>query len=257
MRCVKSVLCFVSVLLAAPTVRADNTACAGAIFVIPDGSVHEGDFVAPGENRWFRFVGKANRSYAIVSENLTATDVQLAVTMFSPIGPNCAGSPLANTLSNDAEPATTDPPNVVGSVRRTFVLGANTEVFFRLGGAPAGRFRVRLEETTIFSPAFSTNGSFDTFYSFQNTANASVNGTLTLFDAAGSTVDTASAVIAAGGTFSTNTLAMATLRNQTGVAVFTHNSPPGAIVCEAAIANFSAAPAYIQNVKCQTARQQR
>lgn len=259
MGCEKRVRCLVGLLLLGlvPAATADNTACAGAIFLTPDGSMHEGDFTGPSQERWFRFVGKGNRSYALVSENLSPTDVLAAVGMLSPIGPNCAGMVLPNTLSNDVEPVPISPGNVFGAVRRTLVLAAGTEVFFPVTGGFPGRFRVRVEETTIFSPAFSTNGSFNTFYSFQNTANLSVNGTLTLFDIGGSIVDTESATIPGGGTLSTNTAAMMTLRNQTGVAVFTHNGPPGVILCEAAVADFSTVPPYIQNVKCQTTRQQR
>jgi hypothetical protein len=116
---------------------------------------------------------------------------------------------------------------------------------------------MRVEETTLFNPAWSTNGAFDAFYSFQNTTTGAIDGTLTLLSTAGTVVDTATATIAAGGTFSTNTAAMSTPRNQTGVAIFTHNGPPGAILCEASVASFSASPPYIQAVKCQTSRQQR
>jgi hypothetical protein len=208
----------------ASAATADNTVCANAIFLTPDGSMHDGNFTTP-TLRWFRFVGKTNRSYAIVSENLSPTDVQAAVGMVPPIGPNCMGANLPNTLSNDVEPVPINPGSAVGAVRRTLVLAADTEVFFRINGDPSGRFRIRVEETTMFSPAFSTNGTFNTFYSLQNTANVSINGTLSLFDTGGSIVDTVSAVIPGGGTLSTNTAAMATLRNQTGVAVFTHDGP--------------------------------
>jgi len=101
----------------------------------------------------------------------------------------------------------------------------------------------------MYSPAWSTNGSFNTFYSFQNTTGTAFNGTLTLLDTGGVVQSTFSVPIPAGQTASTNTQALGVTRNRTGTAKFTHNGPPGAIVAEAAIANFSISPAYVQPVK--------
>jgi hypothetical protein len=39
--------------------------------------------------------------------------------------------------------------------------------------------------------------------------------------------------------------------------MFTHNGPPGSFVVEAAIANFTISPAYVQPVKFQAVRQAR
>ena len=112
----------------------------------------------------------------IVSENLSPGDFQTMVALVGPISPNCAGSALPSTRSNDAEPAIVDPSNVGGSDRRTLLLSANTEVFLAvLSVADGCLFRVRVEESTMFSPAFSTNGDFNTFYSFQNTTNVSIS----------------------------------------------------------------------------------
>jgi hypothetical protein len=107
----------------------------------------------------------------------------------------------------------------------------------------------------MFSPAWSDNGTFDTFYSFQNTTGATLHGTLTLLNPAGTVVTTSTLTIAPGQTASTNTLALGIARNQTGTARFTHDGPPGAIVAEAAIANFAISPAYVQPIKFQAMRE--
>jgi hypothetical protein len=110
----------------------------------------------------------------------------------------------------------------------------------------------------MYSPAWSTNGSFDTFYSFQNTTGASRVGTLTLRDTTGAVVSVIFPVtIPASQTASVNTASLGIARNRTGIATFTHNGPPGAILPEAAIANFSLNPAYVQPVKFQAAREAR
>ena len=114
-----------------------------------------------------------------------------------------------------------------------------------------------VSETTITSPAWSTNGVFDTFYSLQNTTRSTVNATITLLSLGGSVVDTGTAAIPPGGTFSTNTSAsgLATPRNQVGVTRITHDGSPGSIFCEAVIASYSISPPFSQPVKCAAPRE--
>jgi len=110
----------------------------------------------------------------------------------------------------------------------------------------------------MFSAAWSTGGLFDTFYSFQNTVGAIVNGTLTLLDTSGTTtLVTLDVAVPAGQAVSTSTAALGVARNRTGTARFIHDGPPGSIVPEAAIANFTISPAYVQPVRFQAAREAR
>src|SRR5262249_51517241 len=66
-------------------------------------------------------------------------------------------------------------------------------------------FSFAWSETTLYSPAWSTNGTFDTYYSFQNTTGAMLNGTLTLLDGTGTVLSTTAIPVPAGQTASTNT----------------------------------------------------
>ena len=109
----------------------------------------------------------------------------------------------------------------------------------------------------MYSPAWSTNGSFQTFYSLQNSTGATLHGTLTLFDTAGSVLSSSDVVVPPGQTLATNTASLDVPRNRTGTARLTHDGPPGAIVAEAVIANFSLSPAYVQPVKFEAVRQAR
>lgn len=136
--------------------------------------------------------------------------------------------------------------------RSHLVSASNQDVFFRLNG-DAGSFAVRVLETTLFNPAWSTFGTFETFYSCTNaTANQILSATLKIFNTAGAEVGSfAFNNIAAGATVSTNTGTLGVANNLNGSATLTHNGTPGAIICEAAIANFSVAPGVIQPVKFQ------
>ena len=100
-------------------------------------------------------------------------------------------------------------------------------------------------------------GSFDTYYSFRNTTGATLNGTLSLLDTAGLAVATTPLTVPPGGTASANTSALGVTRNRVGTARFPHDGPPGAIVAETAIANFTISPAYVQPVKFQAVREAR
>jgi hypothetical protein len=69
----------VAAVVVATPAAADNTFCLGSIFMIPDGSLYLGSFTADNQERWFQFVAKGRRSYAIAVENLSPTDAFLSV----------------------------------------------------------------------------------------------------------------------------------------------------------------------------------
>ena len=81
-----------------------------------------------------------------------------------------------------------------------------------------------------------------------------MGGTLTLLDASGAVLSTFGVSIPPGQTMSVNTASLAVSRNRTGTAKLSHDGPPGAILAEAVIANFSISPAYVQPVKFQAVR---
>jgi len=168
------------------------------------------------------------------------------------------------SLTSTAAPSDTSAidPAGTGGITRVSFGASGTQKFFRATltngtGAPIP-FSFTWSDTTMYSPAWSTNGSFNTFYSFQNTTVTSRVGTLTLRDTAGGVVTVVFPVtIPAGQAASVNTASLGVTRNRTGTATFTHNGPPGAILAETAIANFSINPAYVQPVKFQAVREAR
>jgi len=152
-----------------------------------------------------------------------------------------------------------DPEGGAG-IRRLSFTAAGATTFFRTRLAnpgPPTAFSYAWSDTTMFSPAWSSNGPFDTFYSFLNTTNAELHGTLMLLDTAGTVLSTLGLIVPSGRTASTNTLAVGVARNCTGTARFTHAGPPGAFLAEAAIANFSLSVAYVQPVQFQAVREAR
>jgi hypothetical protein len=256
------VTCLMSVticltLATARSVHADNTVCTNAILLVPDGSHQDGTFTAGGQDRWFRFVMKNRRSYAIMLENLSPPDVNAVACMTAPMTACSGGTFLPVSDRLDVEPVSFD--GSAGSGRWALQSTSNGEAFFSVCENPgsSGNFRIRVEDTTMFSPAWTTNGTFDTFWSFQNTTNAAIAGTLYLLDAGGSLVMSSSFTINVGGIFGTNTGALAIPRSKVGNAIFTHDGPAGAVVIKANQANFATSPPFIELVPFETVRRNR
>jgi len=241
--------------------QADNTACTGAIFLVPDGSPHEGMFAVNLEQRWYRAVVKVNRSYVIVVENLSPTDTSGFVAISSLLGGSCMGTTLPTAPGSTTEPVSAD--SGVGAIRLAFTVNSNAAVFFPLDGTMGTKFRVRVEETTLFNPLWSTFGGFETFYRFQNSTNSACSVTLRMVNDAGTVVANSTQPIPANSTAPTvftGPMAQGGLNlanDQAGGATITHNCPPGAIQVDGFTGRFDLAAPVVLPIKIQTARQMR
>jgi uncharacterized repeat protein (TIGR01451 family) len=230
----------------------DSVICNPQTIVVPDGRLTAGT-IAPSTTAWFASSLRIGNSYSVELKNATGSNVPPGTLTVYKGDDGCGASTLT-------PPSTTgiDPGEAPGARRVSFTATGATPLFqMRLDSAPGPTiaFTFSVSDTTMFSPAWSTNGSFNTYYSFQNTTGTALNGTLTLLDTAGATLSTFVLAIPAGQTASTNTSSLSVVRSMTGTARFTHDGPPGAIVAEAAIANFSISPAYVQPVKFQAIRE--
>jgi hypothetical protein len=223
--------------------RADNTACAGAIFLVPDGSLHTGTFSAAGQLRWFRFAPKANRSYSIGIENLSPTDFQPFVE-FSEDNTRintCAGEELSTLFTESQEPASRALKGTIGSARASFTAEKDIDLFFAISTGKVRRsFRIHVQETTLYSPWFTTQGSYETYYRLANTTTNVVKATLRLVNDAGTVVATHSLDIPANsvapiiytGAAIPGATGLAVPDDTTGQAILTHSGPPGAIAVD-------------------------
>ncbi len=175
---------------------------------------------------------------------------------------------LPVTFTNDIEPFSNTGTGMsqFGAVRLSLTAANNTEVFFfvNTGIATApGDFRVRVEETTLFNPLWSTFGGFETFYRFQNATNSACSVTLRMVNDAGTVVANSTQPIPANSTAPTvftGPMAQGGLNlanDQAGGATITHNCPPGAIQVDGFTGRFDLAAPVVLPIKIQTARQMR
>jgi len=232
----------------------DDLLLCGDVVVVPDGRINDLTLSAITVLPLGASL-KIGNSYSVEFKNKSGDNTPPGTLMMFSGDDGCSGTSTMVTRDTSG----IDPPSGTASYRVSFTA-AGVEPFFRArlsGSAVTIPITVSWSDTTMFSPAWSTNGPFNTFYSFENTTGSTLNVTLTLFDTGGAVVSTASLAVPPGQTAATNTVTLGSARNHTGTARLTHDGPPGAFVAEAAIANFSTNPAYVQPVKFQAVREAR
>lgn len=253
------VFLFSTLLLAfTPGAQADNTICTGAIRLVPDGSAHESAIA--NEVRWYRFLARPNRSYVIALENLSSGDILPLLSVQNMHTVDCMGAAPTSTDVGFTEPNGIN--QAVGAGRRSLTVASETEVFFSVNpnSMNPGSLRIRIEETTLFSPRWSTFGGFYTTWGFQNTTNTDLSVTLRVFTA-GNPSPIATSTFAVNA----NTVVFRDTRptdldlaaGQAGSVVVTHNGPPGAILMDGFMTNENGTVFVTVPVKSETARQMR
>jgi hypothetical protein len=227
--------------------------CLNEVTVAPDGRLTTATLAAGG-TQWFVVATQAGYSYSAEVQASVGTTAPGTFVVFRG-DDGCSGVSTAGARNT----AAIDPADG-GALRLSFTAaGVDRNYRLRLTNTSASPvdYAFSIAETTLYSPAWATNGSHDTYYSFQNTTGATITATLTLTRIDGTSAGSSTISIPAGATASTNTASLGAPRSTTGTARVTHDGPPGALLAEAAIASFSTSPAYIQPVKFRTVRETR
>ncbi|HEX9764246.1 MAG TPA: hypothetical protein VGA39_03100 [Candidatus Acidoferrales bacterium] len=226
--------------------------------MIPDGRLN-GSSIPAVAVFWFSI----STSQAVASYSVEANFPQGAATMPNLLvlapsdvgpGPTCATG-ASSVVTRDTTALTPEAPNGQRfSFQKTTAGMATFLIRVSNPGGASEALTLRVAETTLFSSAWSTFGTFDTFYSFVNTTNAAIDLTLKLFNTTGTEVASVNLTVPANQTLSTNTGTLLVPRSQNGSALLRHNGPTGGLLVEAAIANFAVPPGVIQPVKFQELR---
>ena len=231
----------------------DTLICVSQMVVVPDGRLTQST-IGAGAQAWFAASLRIGNSYSVEFKNRSGDSTAPGTLTLYSGDDGCSGI----TTMTPRDTTAIDPGAGLASRRLSFTATGTGTLFRAMldnTGGPLIPLSFTWSDTTLFSPAWSTNGNYNTYYSLQNTTGLAIGGTLTLRDAAGVVVTISNVSIPAGQTVSTNTASLSTVRNRTGTAKFTHNGPPGAVIVEAAIANFSSNPAYVQPVKFEAVRE--
>jgi hypothetical protein len=237
-------------------VLAEGTSCGLPTYVIPDGRIVTSTIPA-GTTYYLYYLNNGaatgTRSYSLEVRNSTNIWNQgFTVTAFSDIG-------VCASVLTTTDTTTNDPEQHSSSGKRLSFLHNNPGVEFSIAntsGVPL-TYEFSIVETTMFGAAWSTISNYNTYYAFANTTGVMITGTLTLTTTTGAAAGSTPITISANNAAFTNTVALATPRGVTGVARFTHNGPPGSVLIEADVADFTLTPPYIQPVKFQALRDSR
>lgn len=228
-------------------------ACTWEISVVPDGR-RVSTILPAGGSLWLTSLLSPARSYSVGFESPTGQAAfPGTVTVFGGMD-FCWGPSSVETR----ETSSIDPSSASGTRVSFTTVGPVTLHRARLvndSGAPLP-ITFSWAETTLYSPTWSVNGSYVTYYSFHNSTSAAVRGTLILWDSQGTALS-ASVTVPAHGIATLNTASLGLSNGtgtSTGTATLVHDGPPGAIQATAAIANFSSTPAYVQPVKFEAVR---
>ncbi len=232
----------------------DLLICGSQVAVVPDGRVSSLG-VGAGAKQWLLFGTTPGRSYSLEVRDRLGIARPISASLFRG-DDGCGG-----TSSASFRDTTSIDPAASGSVARLALTASGIEPDYRLRltntSASPIDYEFSVSETTLYSAAWTTNSSYSTYYSIQNTTNATITATITLTKIDGTSVGSTTLSVPSGATGATNTVSLGMPRNETGTARLTHDGPPGALVAEAAIANFGLTPAYVQPIKFTAVREVR
>ncbi len=233
---------------------AGGGSCSTATAVIPDGRTLELDYVQPSPQgqpasvAWYQFNATANRSYSVeVHDDLDPDNGDFAVSFYAaPV--NCS-SPVASTNYTDTH--LTEPAAGPHATRFSFVPTTSGAYYVSVqnNGSVGHYVTVAVTETTLYATNWSTYANLTVYFALQNTTSQCISYTLTLIPVGGSTQNTTSTgTVGTACATSVSEVGINTsssglnITSQAGVAILTHNGPPGAIQVSGISANFSTAP---------------
>lgn len=238
---------------------AGSSACGTATVVIPDGRILDFDNVQANTTNWYAFTATANRSYSIeVHDDLDADPSgDLTIKVYTPTSTCSSLTAATNTTDTHAiEPAapvsgkrlsivTTASGSTGGGVYLISVQNTNASLSHYLS--------MKVDETTIYGWNWSTyaigTAQFYNQFTVFNSTSQSVTFTLTLTAVTGGSGTYTTGSVALSGqsylAYASNQSPLSVPNNEGGIAVLTHNGPPGALEVYAVSIESSTTPAII------------
>ncbi len=242
-------VCLVVLICAAGAV-AQSVDCNSPTSVAPDGRTLSGSIPAV-TTFWFSVAARGTSSYAAEANYPTAADSAFpALNAFAPtdVQPGCSGTSTLsprNIMQFDPVIPNGNRVSITAASAMTILVSVTNSTM------QARDFTVRVAETTLFNPLWSTFGGFETFYRLQNTTRDTLNVTLRLINDAGTTVATHNQPLAANATAPTiftgpgPAPGLGVPDNQAGQAILTHDGPPGALQVDGFLGLFTATPVVL------------
>jgi hypothetical protein len=217
--------------------QANNTTSLDAYSLMPGATAAEGTLSDAVTERWYKFFAIAGRSYCAETQGgvffdsgASAGDIDTVITVLRSDGTTVV-------LTNDQ--ATTEPR--ASSLSRACWISLFSETtrirVQRFFSGQAFNFRVRLVETTLFSPWYFLGSDYGAYTVLRNTTSTSVSYIIQWRNAAGFVVGTANGTLAANaGTFvNARDITGVLPANTNGTVEILYNASPGAIVANTTV----------------------
>jgi hypothetical protein len=205
----------------------------GADPILPTDGSSTDDFVFQGSANWYLVNLKGGHSYSV--EVWDSTDPTIGGSaQLAMIANDCTTPlPTANVSSLD--------PDLSGSFgqRISWIQTADAQAYVQLNTSdPSGNaYTIRVTDTTLWNQRWSTFSGFRTQYSFVNTTESPITGTLTVYNTTGTVVNTQIITISP---LNDSFYIFSTPLNTVGFATFAFVGPAGAITSDAYFINGNA-----------------
>lgn len=234
-----------ALLLGSSLLFANNQDCGpGNPTIKADGSVLAADYVSAGYWSVYRAYLSAGHSYAFEVWNPYAA-VDQTYSKGRPSVELWDSSGLFCNRGSWTDVAAINPALNSGfSGRISWIQGSDALEFpaiDNLDDTDGYTYNIRLVDTTLFNPRWSTYSGFATQWGFNNNSNSSISGTLTIYDSNGSVLKTKNVSLPAGRVtfYSSGPSDLNLPNNKAGTAMFAYIGPPGAIQADAYFLNAS------------------
>lgn len=217
--------------------HADNTTALGAYSLMPGATPSEATLSDAFPERWYRFTAVAGRSYCAETQGgvhfdtgASAFDIDTNLTVYRPDA----------TTQITANDTAISEPRAFSLSRACWIAPVTEAPFIKVTRSFTGdafNFRVRLVETTLFSPWYFVGGDYSAYTVLRNTTDLVLVYTINWRNGAGTIVGTVSSTLEGNaGTFIDARSIMGVLPTHTNGSVeIVYNSAPGAIVANTTV----------------------
>lgn len=210
-------------------IQSAPTTCGADPVLSSDGTDSPQDLLSPATSAFYTLNAKAGHSYSI--EVWDVLDQTAAV---APTIQLLASDCMTSVASMDVTGV--DPDLSQGFADRiSWIQNSNATINIQASNPDQNNpyvYQIRVTDTTLYSPRFSTYGGYVTSWGFTNTTASSLTGTLTVVDTNGSVLATAQLTLPGNtGTFKTTT-DLNVPANHAGSVIFAYVGPAGGVVAD-------------------------
>ncbi len=216
------------------TVKRYGGIICGADPLLPTDGTPTDDFVSPSTSSYYLLNLKAGKSYSVDVWDSSDPTIAGTVTLTLLTASGC--SPVS--------PAPTDvtkmDPELSGTFaqRVSWIQPADAQAVLQVQNNDASNFyayTVRITDTSLINPRWSTFGTFITQWAFVNNTSVAIIGTLTVYDNSGNLVTSVPNLTVPAS--AENFQSISTPVNTFGFATFAFVGPPGAVTADAYFIN--------------------